>query len=92
MAVYFNNENKRVQVDSLGIGDTFEFDNRIGIVIETMVYDSEWNDTSCVRAWIDIQTGKDFVKNPDDDADDISLLDSTDFVTPVNLFITVKEK
>lgn len=91
MAVYFNDENKRVRVDSLKIGDTFEFDNRIGIIIQTIVYDSEWNDTSCARAWIDIQTGNDFVKNPDDD-DDGSLLECTDLVTPVNLFITVKEK
>lgn len=91
MAVYFDTSKiKRVPVNTLKIGDTFEFDNRIGMVIEIEIFNE---DTGCyepVRDFIDIQTGEAFIKDPDFDA--YQLLESNDLVMPIDLIVTTKEK
>lgn len=90
MAVYFEASNKTVPVNTLKIGDTFEFDNRVGLVIETTVFNEDTGCDEPIRDFIDIQTGQSFIKDPDFDT--YHLLENDDLVIPIDLFISIKEK
>lgn len=81
MAIKFDSNYNKVPLESLNINDTFAFDGRLGLVIECEVYDAEWNTSEPKRFWIDLSTGKDFMK------DDYDQMNGTELVIPVELTI-----
>lgn len=83
MAIKFNSNAHAVRLDDLNINDTFIFDNRIGLVIEAMVYDAEWNHCEPLRFWIDLSTGKDFMR------DEYTQMDGGELVTPIDLSVSI---
>lgn len=90
MAVYFVDTPKGKAVHELEIGETFEFDDRVGMVVEIEIFNEDTGCDEPIRSFIDIQTGKEFLKNPD--FNEYQLLECDDLVTPINLFVTTKEK
>ena len=83
MAIKFNSNQNKVPLESLNINDTFIFDNRIGLVIECEIYDTEWDTLEPKRFWIDLSTGKDFKRY-----DNYPML-GTELVTPINLSVSI---
>lgn len=83
MAIKFNSNQNKVPLESLNINDTFVFNNRIGLVIECEVYDEEWNTYAPKSFWIDLATGKDFMR------DEYTQMDGTELVTPVDLSVSI---
>ena len=83
MAIKFNSNAHAVHLNDLNINDTFIFDNRIGLVIEVKVYDAEWNTYDPVRAWIDLSTGKEFMRDED------TLMDGGELFTPIDLSVSI---
>ena len=83
MAIKINSNAHVVRLDDLNINDTFIFDNRFGLVIETEVYDAEWNTSEPKRFWIDLSTGKDFMR------DEYTQMDGGELVTPVDLSVSI---
>lgn len=83
MAIKFNSNQNKFPLESLDINDTFIFNNRIGLVVECEVYDAEWNASEPKRFWIDLSTGKDFMR------DEYDQMDGTELVTPVDLSVSI---
>lgn len=83
MAIKFDSNAHAVRLDDLNINDTFIFDNRIGLVVECEVYDMEWNASEPKRFWIDLSTGKDFMR------DEYTQMDGGELVTPVDLSVSI---
>lgn len=83
MAIKFNSNAHAVRLDSLNINDTFIFDNRIGLVIEVAVFDAEWNTYEPKSFWIDLSTGKDFMR------DEYTQMDGGELVTPIDLSVSI---
>ena len=83
MAIKFNSNAHAVRLDDLNINDTFVFDNRIGLVIEVEVYDAEWNSSEPRRFWIDLSTGKDFMR------DEYTQMDGGELVIPIDLSVSI---
>lgn len=83
MAIKFNSNQNKVPLENLNVNDTFIFDNRIGLVIECNVYDMEWNESELKRFWIDLSTGKDFMK------DKFNQMNGTELVTPIDLSVSI---
>lgn len=83
MAIKFNSNAHAVRLDDLNINDTFIFDNRIGFVVEVKVYDVERNTYDPVCAWIDLSTGKEFMRDKD------TLMDGGELVTPIDLSVSI---
>lgn len=83
MAIKFNSNAHAVRLNDLNTNDTFIFNNRIGLVIEVKVYDAEWNTYDPVCAWIDLSTGKEFMRDED------TLMDGGELVTPVDLSVSI---
>lgn len=81
MAIKFNSNARAVRLDDLNVNDTFIFDNRIGLVIEVAVYDAEWNTCETKSFWIDLATGKDFMR------DEYTQMDGGELVTPIDLSV-----
>lgn len=83
MAIKFNPNQNKFPLESLDTNDTFIFNNRIGLVVECEVYDAEWNTSEPKRFWIDLVTGKDFMR------DEYDQMDGTELVTPVDLSVSI---
>lgn len=83
MAIKFNSNTHAVRLDDLNTNDTFIFDNRIGLVVEVAVYDEEWNTYEPKSFWIDLATGKDFMR------DEYTQMDGTELVAPVDLSVSI---
>ena len=83
MAIKFNSNIHAVRLDDLNINDTFIFDNRIGLVVECKVYDMEWNNSESRCFWIDLSTGKDFMR------DEYTQMDGRELVTPIDLSVSI---
>ena len=71
-------------LDNLEVGETFRYEDKIGLVTEVTVYDAEWDYNSKQRCWIDVLTGKDLVKNNGEP------MYGTEFIEPINLYLTIQ--
>lgn len=84
MAIKFNSPNPHaVPLNDLNINDTFIYNNRIGLVIEVQVLNMDFDEWESQRFWIDLATGKDFIKDID------NYMDGTELVTPVDLSVSI---
>jgi hypothetical protein len=83
MAIKFDSNTHDIRLSDLSVNDTFIFDNRIGLVIEVAVYDAEWDTTELQTFWIDLATGKDFMK------DEHAKMDGNELVVPVDLSASI---
>ena len=83
MAIKFDSNAHAVRLHNLNVNDTFIFDNRIGLVIECEVYDMEWNESEPKRFWIDLSTGKDFMR------DEYTQMNGEELVIPVDLSVSI---
>lgn len=83
MAIKFNPNAHAVHLDDLNINDTFIFDNRIGLVIEVQVLNMDFDQWESQRFWIDLSTGKDFMR------DEYTQMDGGELVTPIDLSVSI---
>lgn len=83
MAIKFDSNARAVRLDDLNINDTFIFDNRIGLVVEVQVLNMDFDEWEPQRFWIDLFTGKDFMR------DENTQIDGGELVTLVNLSVSI---
>lgn len=83
MAIKFNYNQNKVPLENLNINETFIFGGRLGLVIECEVYDIAWNTSEPRRFWIDLSTGKDFMR------DEYDQMNGTELVTPIDLSVSI---
>lgn len=83
MAIKFDSNTRAVRLDDLNINDTFIYDNRIGLVIEVQVLNMDFDCLESQRFWIDLFTGKDFMR------DENTLMDGGELVTPIDLSVSI---
>jgi len=83
MAIKFNSNAHAVRLDDLNINDTFIYNNRIGLVIEVQVLNMDFDQWESLRFWIDLATGKDFMR------DECTQMDGGELVTPIDLSVSI---
>lgn len=83
MAIKFNSNTHAVRLDDLNINDSFIYNNRIGLVIEVKVLNMDFDEWEPQRFWIDLATGKDFMR------DEYTQMDGGELVTPINLSVSI---
>lgn len=83
MAIKFNSNAHAVHLDDLNINDTFIYDNRIGLVVEVQVLNMDFDEWEPQRFWIDLSTGKDFMR------DEYAQMDGGELVTPIDLSVSI---
>lgn len=83
MAIKFDSNTHSVRLDDLNINDTFIYNNRIGLVIEVQVLNMDFDEWESQRFWIDLATGKDFMR------DESTQMDGGELVTPIDLSVSI---